>query len=234
MKDKFKQIFSPIPHIDLLPPHKPACIHLKYAYKKISTHSYSCPHQYCDAFASLIQQCLDSGFIHPSSSSFASPSFIVPKKDPKAIPCWVCDYCQLNANTISDNYPLPHITEILTDCGKGKIWSTIDMTNSFFQTCIHPDNIHKMAITTPLGAYEWCVMPMGICNSPPIHQRLCWPFSMNILVNSAMFTWTTLLSGLKTWKNTHSMFKLFNKHYKRRAYTLTKQKPVSLIMKLPF
>src|ERR1700678_4108408 len=66
----------------------------------ISTQSYSCPCQYKEAFTTLIQQHLDSGFIRPSSSSFASPSFIVPKKDPKAIPRWVCDYQKLNANTI--------------------------------------------------------------------------------------------------------------------------------------
>ena len=171
MKDDFEHIFKPIPHIDLLPPHEPARIHLKDAYKKISTRSYSCPRQYKDAFATLVQQRLDSGFIRPSSSSFASPSFIVPKKDPKAVPRWVCDYRQLNANTIPDNYPLPRIDEILADCGQGMIWSTIDMTDSFFQTRIHPDDIHKTAVTTPLGAYEWCVMPMGLCNSPPIHQR---------------------------------------------------------------
>jgi hypothetical protein len=158
LKNEFKQIFSPIPHINLLPPHEPARIHLKDAYKKISNCSYSCPRQFKDAFATLIQQRLDSGFIRPSSSSFASPSFIVPKKDPNALPRWVCDYRQLNANTIPDNYPLPRIDEILADCGKGKIWSTIDMTDSFFQTRIHPDNIHKIAITTPLGSYEWCVM----------------------------------------------------------------------------
>ena len=171
IKSEFKSIFDPIPHIDSLPPHEPARIHLKDAYKKISNRSYSCPHQYKEAFATLIQQRLDSGFIRPSSSSLASPSFIVPKKDPKALPHWVCDYRQLNANTIPDNFPLPRIDEILADCGKGKIWSTIDMTDSFFQTRIHPDDIHKTAITTPLGAYEWLVMPMGLRNSPPIHQR---------------------------------------------------------------
>ena len=171
LKDEFHQIFRPIPHISLLPDHEPARIHLKDAYKKITTRSYSCPRQYKEAFAALIQQRLDSGFIRPSSSSFASPSFIVPKKDPKAVPRWVCDYRQLNANTVPDNYPLPRIAEILADCGKGKIWSTIDMTDSFFQTRIHPDDIHKTAITTPLGAYEWCVMPMGLRNSPPNHQR---------------------------------------------------------------
>jgi hypothetical protein len=171
LKSEFEKIFSPIPHIDLLPPHEPARIHLKDAYKKISTRSYSCPRQYRDAFATLIQKRLDSGFIRPSSSSFASPSFIIPKKDPKALPRWVCDYRQLNANTIPDNYPLPRISEILADCGRGNIWSTIDMTDSFFQTKIHPDDIHKTAITTPLGTYEWSVMPMGLRNSPPIHQR---------------------------------------------------------------
>ena len=171
LKNEFTQVFEPIPHINRLPPHEPARIHLKDAYKKISNRSYSCPRQYKEAFATLIQQRLKSGFIRPSSSSFASPSFIVPKKDPKALPRWVCDYRQLNSNTIPDNYPLPRIDDILADCGKGKIWSTIDMTDSFFQTRIHPDDIHKTAVTTPLGAYEWCVMPMGLRNSPPIHQR---------------------------------------------------------------
>src|ERR1700678_1895000 len=45
------------------------------------------------------------------------------------------------------------------------------MTDSFFQTRIYPDDIYKTAVTTPLGSYEWCVMPMGLRNSPPIHQR---------------------------------------------------------------
>src|SRR6202451_2487333 len=27
----------------------------------------------------------------------------------------------------------------------------MDMTNSFFQTCVHPNDIHLTAITTPLG-----------------------------------------------------------------------------------
>ena len=35
LKNEFKQIFEPIPHIDRLPPHEPAHIHLKDAYKKI-------------------------------------------------------------------------------------------------------------------------------------------------------------------------------------------------------
>ena len=45
------------------------------------------------------------------------------------------------------------------------------MTNSFFQTRVHPDDIHLTAISTPFGLYEWPVMPMGGCNAPATHQR---------------------------------------------------------------
>jgi hypothetical protein len=55
----------------------------------------------------------------------------------------------------------------LADAGQGKIWSKMDMTNSFFHTRMHPDSITLTAITTPFGLYEWMVMPV----SPPIHQR---------------------------------------------------------------
>ena len=45
------------------------------------------------------------------------------------------------------------------------------MTNSFFQTRMHDDDIEKTAVNTPWGLYKWVVMPMGIKNAPAIHQR---------------------------------------------------------------
>ena len=72
---------------------------------------------------------------------------------------------------VTDSHPLPCIDDILNDCMKGKIWATIDMTNSFFQTWMHPDHILLTVVTTPLGCYEWLVMPMGLKNVLAIHQR---------------------------------------------------------------
>lgn len=85
---------------------------------------------------------VDSGKIRLSNSAFASPSFIIPKIDPKALPHWVNDYCELNSNVVIDSHPLPRVDDILVDCAKGRIWETIDMTDSFFQTQVHPDDIH--------------------------------------------------------------------------------------------
>jgi len=104
-----------------------ARIHLKDEKLVINKRSYPCPHQFRDSFAKLIKQRLDSGFIRYSDASLVSPSFVIPKADKDALPRWVCDYRQLNANTVPDNFPLPFIDDILVDCAKEKIWGTIDI-----------------------------------------------------------------------------------------------------------
>ena len=171
VRAEFKEVFEPIPHVNELPTNVYASIKLKDAEKTIKSRSYPSPRKYKEAWSILIQQHLDAGRIRPSSSPCASPAFIVPKANLNVLPRWVNDYRQLNENTVTDSHPIPRINDILTDCAKGKIWGTIDMTNSFFQTRMDPDHIHLTAVNTPLGLYEWLVIPMGLKNAPAIHQR---------------------------------------------------------------
>ena len=168
---KFSGVFEPIPHYDKLPTDIEAEIKLIDPNKPIKSRNYPCPRKYKDAWHTLIQQHLKNGIIQHSSSSFASPAFIIPKSDPNVLPRWVNDYRQLNENTVTDSHPLPRIDDILNDCSKGKYWAILDMTNSFFQTRMHPNHVPYTAISTPFGLYEWLVMPMGLKNSPAIHQR---------------------------------------------------------------
>ncbi|SGZ27798.1 BQ5605_C026g10191 [Microbotryum silenes-dioicae] len=91
--------------------------------------------------------------------------------DPTIAPRWVNDYRELNKHTIKDRTPLPLPDDILSTCSNAQFWAKIDMTNSFFQTKMAEEDIHKTAVSTPWGLYEWTVMPMGLCNAPATHQR---------------------------------------------------------------
>jgi len=96
------------------------------------------------------------------------------KADPTVLPRWVNDYQKLNLNMVTDNHPLLLVDDILRDCAGHKFYGKIDMTNSFFQTQMHPDSVKYMAVNTLFGLYKWLMMPMGLRNSPAVHQqRVC-------------------------------------------------------------
>jgi hypothetical protein len=198
MRKSFSRVFEPIPHVDDLPLEPVARITLKDAEKTIKTRNYPCPRKWKDAWYVLLQQHLDAGRIRPSHASTGSGAFIIPKADPTVLPRWVNDYRQLNSNTITDCFPIPRIDDILADCAKGKIWATIDMTNSFFQTRMHPDDVHLTAVNTPWGLYEWLVMPMGIRNAPAIHQR-CVTAALRPFIGKICHVY---LDDIVIWSNT--------------------------------
>lgn len=160
-KVQFADRFTELPHVDDLMDvyHR---VQLKDLYQVVACKGYGCPCKYREAWLILIQ---------PSTSPYTPPAFIVSKANNLVLPRWVNNYQKINANTISDKYPLPWVDNILADCTKGKIWEKIDMSNSLFQTRMHPDDIKYMAVITPEGAFKWTVMPMGFKNSLSTHQR---------------------------------------------------------------
>lgn len=178
MKEKYADRFPlRLPdNIEGVPDHIFHQIWLRNPDKVTCGRGYAAPKKYQASWKKLLDEHLAAGQMRPLSSEYASPAFCVPKyqggvPDLSVDPRWVNDYRDLNANTIRDNFPLPCVDEILADCGKGKIFRKMDMTNSFFQTCIHPDDIHLTAVCTPLGLYEWTVMLQGGCNAPATHQQ---------------------------------------------------------------
>lgn len=171
MKKKYDDLFEDLPPVHRLPDQVFHKFTLKDANKVINKRGYTCPRKERDAWKTLLDEFLASGKLRPSDSEYASPAFLVPKSDPSALPRWVNDYRELDDNTVPDRFPLPLVSEILADCGKGIIWGKLDMTNAFFQTKVHPDHIKYTAVRTPFGLYEWVVMPQGCRNTPATHQR---------------------------------------------------------------
>jgi hypothetical protein len=62
------------------------------ATKSIESCSYALPRKYREAWSTIINDHLAAGWIRPSDSHHTSPSFLIPKADPTALPRWVIDY----------------------------------------------------------------------------------------------------------------------------------------------
>jgi hypothetical protein len=74
---------------------------------------YPYPQKHLVAWRTLLDQHIEAGCLWRSTSQYVSPSLIIPKKDPTALPRWVCDYRTLNSLTVRDRLPLPNVDELI-------------------------------------------------------------------------------------------------------------------------
>ena len=82
------------------------------------------------------------------------------------------DYRRLNAATVEDAYPLPHIDDSLQLLGCQHWFSTMDLASGYWQVAMSPDASRKAVFVTHAGLFQFRVMPFGLCNAPATFERL--------------------------------------------------------------
>jgi len=112
---------------------------------------------------------LDQGIIKPSNSAWASPITLVEKKDGSFRVCG--DYRALNAMTLQDSYPLPHLHDFSLNLRGKKIFSKIDLVKAYHQIPLDAESVDKTAVTTPIGLFAYTRMSFGLRNAAQSFQR---------------------------------------------------------------
>jgi hypothetical protein len=111
-----------------------------------------------------LKDLLDKGFIRPSSLPWGCPALFVSKKDKGLRLC--VDYRPLNAVTIKNKYPLPHIDILFDQLVGAQVFFKIDLRSDYYQIKICDEDIPMTTFSMRYRLYEYLVMSFGLTNAP--------------------------------------------------------------------
>ena len=122
-----------------------------------------------DWFAQDIKELVDAGiFVKVYDSEWSSPAVVVDKRTGGWRAC--TDYRLLNKITITPQYPIPRLEDMVQSIRGMNFLAAIDMKNAYQQLPLHPDDQHKSVQINPLGCYKYTRVPFGLSGAPAYFQ----------------------------------------------------------------
>ena len=143
-------------------------------FRPIATKSRSYSRQDKEFIGREVDRLLTEGVIETSTSPWRSQVLVVKSDDTvensKRRLC--IDYsCTVNRYTYTDGYPLPRISDIITELANYKVFSTYDLRSAYHQVEIKPEERPPTAFEANGKLYQFKRIPFGVTNGVAVFQR---------------------------------------------------------------
>jgi len=114
----------------------------------------------------------------------AAPVFFIKKKDSSLR--LVQDYRALNSMTVKNKYPLPLISELVSQLCRARYFTKLDVCWGFNNVCIKPGDEWKAAFWTNRDLFKPLVMFFGMTNSPATFQTMMNDIFQDLIAEGIM------------------------------------------------
>ena len=110
--------------------------------------------------------------------------FFIKKKDSSL---WlVQDYRALNSMMVKNKYPLPLISELISQLRGARYFTKLDVCWGFNNVCIKPGDEWKVVFQTNRDLFEPLVMFFGMTNSPATFQTMMNDIFQDLIVEGSL------------------------------------------------
>ena len=147
----------------------PVSIELKEGAKPYHGLAFPIPRIYKETIMHEVERLVELGVLKwQPSSEWASPSFIIPKKNKQVQT--VSDFQELNKRIVRKPFPLPKIITVLQELEGFSFATSLDLNMGYYTIRLDPDTSKICTIIFPWGKYSYLRLPMGVAGSPDIFQ----------------------------------------------------------------
>ena len=148
---------------------EPVSFEVKKGMKPYHGKAYPVPKAYKETLMKEVNRLCEIGVLKwQASSEWASPSFIIPKKDGTIRT--VSDFREVNKRLIRKPFPIPKISTVLQELEGFTFATALDLNMGYYNIRLDSDTSKICTIIFPWGKYSYQRLPMGISGSPDIFQ----------------------------------------------------------------